>query len=407
MERFYLCENCIKPLRIKNKYKSDIVSLNKNVGKCIICGGSSIDISSHYDILQDIVDCIRFYYPVYRYFRKDFPFPYSAYFPHILNPYIFEEDNEILTKPLDSQSSKRLYDLLDDTTNIHDIEIFDIIRSDKYKILLEKLSYVAHMELPLKEADSVLMQMMQNDLRNHNYYEVEEKYTDAIASIISEFPQININRKIFYRARVGHHNESIAVDDLDTMIDFPYIEEEMMAPPPYIASSGRFNRQGCAFLYVANSKTTAIAELKPYVGCVCSIAKIRCRDKRSYLDFRASSLPQIDDKINIVTLNIIRSFASFFHKPAVQDNDYLTSQFLSDIFRKIQFGGIIYDSVQTKGYNVLSYYPSDFYCVKKSEKMVEVKSVVYKINDMQDGRNKYEHWYFNDEKVEEKYGSDT
>lgn len=44
MERFYLCENCIKPLRIKNKYKSDIVSLNKNVGKCIICGSYGITI---------------------------------------------------------------------------------------------------------------------------------------------------------------------------------------------------------------------------------------------------------------------------------------------------------------------------------------------------------------------------
>ena len=78
-----------------------------------------------------------------------------------------------------------------------------------------------------------------------------------------------------------------------------------------------------------------------------------------------------------------------------------------NLFRKLQCGGIIYDSVQTKGFNVLSYYPSDFVCVKKSEKMFEVKSVGYKINDIQDGRSKYKHWFFNDEKVEEKYGSDT
>ena len=407
MEAFYLCKNCVKPLRIKKRFESDSGNSNKNIGKCVICGENGIDISHRNDILQDIVDCIRFYYSVFRYFRKCLQYPYAAYFPSIINSYIFEEDNEILTKPLDSKSSKRLYDLLDSATNIHDIEMFDIIRSDKYEMLLEKFPYASHMKLPLKEADSVLIQKMQGDLQKHNYYEVEEKYTNAIASIISEFPQISIHGKMFYRARIGCHNESIAVDDFDTMIDFPYIEEEMMAPPPYIASAGRFNRQGCAFLYVANAKTTAIAELKPYVGCICSVAKIRCKDKRSYLDFRAASLPEIDDKINLVTLNIIRSLASFFRKPAIKDNDYLVSQFLSDIFIKLQCGGIIYDSVQTKGYNVLSYYPSDFVCVKKSEKMFEVKSVGYKINDIQDGRSKYEHWYFNDEKIEEKYGSDT
>lgn len=260
------------------------------------------------------------------------------------------------------------------------------------------------MKFPLKEVDSVLIQMMQTDLQTHNYYEVEEKYTDAIASIIADFPQVYIDGKTFFRARIGHHNENIVVDDLDTAIDFPYIETEMMAPPPYIASSGRFNRQGCAFLYVADAETTAIAELKPYVGCVCSIAKIVCKDNRSYLDFRAASIPQIDDRINLVTLNIIHSFASFFLKPAIKDNDYLITQFLSDIFRKLEFGGIIYDSVQTKGYNVLSYYPSDFICISKSEKMVEVKSVMYEIDNLKDGRNKYKHWYFADEAVEQKYG---
>lgn len=109
----------------------------------------------------------------------------------------------------------------------------------------------------------------------------------------------------------------------------------------------------------------------------------------------------------MVTLNIIRSFTSFFLKPAIKNNDYLITQFLSDIFRKLKFGGIIYDSVQTSGYNVLSYYPSDFSCIKKSEKMIEVKSVMYEINDLQDGRDKYkhEHWYFSNDKIEEKYGS--
>ena len=56
--------------------------------------------------------------------------PICMYFPDILNPYIFEEDNTILEKPLDIRLSKRLYTLLDNSTNLHDIEIFDIINSN-------------------------------------------------------------------------------------------------------------------------------------------------------------------------------------------------------------------------------------------------------------------------------------
>lgn len=54
------------------------------------------------------------------------------------------------------------------------------------------------MKFPLKEVDSVLIQMMQTDLQTHNYYEVEEKYTDAIASIIADFPQVYIDGKTFF-----------------------------------------------------------------------------------------------------------------------------------------------------------------------------------------------------------------
>ena len=93
MEAFYLCKNCVKPLRIKKRFESDSGNSNKNIGKCVICGENGIDISHRNDILQDIVDCIRFYYSVFRYFRKCLQYPYAAYFPSIINSYIFEEDN--------------------------------------------------------------------------------------------------------------------------------------------------------------------------------------------------------------------------------------------------------------------------------------------------------------------------
>ncbi len=73
---------------------------------------------------------------------------------------------------------------------------------------------------------------------------------------------------------------------MQTTIDIPYIGNEVMSPPPYLASAGRFNRMGCTFLYVANERNTAVAELKLRVGAICSTIEVKCNDEMQYLDFR-------------------------------------------------------------------------------------------------------------------------
>ena len=81
----------------------------------------------------------------------------------------------------------------------------------------------------------------------------------------------------------------------------------------------------------------------------------------------------------------------------------MITQFLSDIFRKEQYGGIIYDSVQTDGYNILAFYPSEYNYVKNSEKMIKVDRVQYSISELSDGRDKYKHFTYKNEDVESKY----
>ncbi len=53
----------------------------------------------------------------------------------------------------------------------------------------------------------------------------------------------------------------------------PYPANEMGAPPPHLATAGRMNPAGIAYLYLALSEYTAAAEIRPWKGSFISIAK--------------------------------------------------------------------------------------------------------------------------------------
>jgi RES domain-containing protein len=48
----------------------------------------------------------------------------------------------------------------------------------------------------------------------------------------------------------------------------------MGAPPPNLARPGRMNPLGIPYLYVALDQATAIAEVRPWLGALLSVARL-------------------------------------------------------------------------------------------------------------------------------------
>ena len=394
-----ICMECVKSSKIKTMM---MCIKNKQVGECLVCGKVGIDKEKENAIVDEFANQIRYYYSAFEYIQGEMEYPLAAYFPLTNRKNILEKDNFLLNHAICYDKAQKGMGWVDANTDLNKFELFHLYKTNKP--LYQQFSYASHMKLPLKEADSALIEQLKEDIKKYNYYEIEEKYRSEIHSIADILPTASILKNSFYRAREGYNKEDIVVDDFYTSIDIPYIGAEIMSPPPYLASAGRFNRMGCAFLYIANERSTAVAELKPRVGTICSTMEVICNDERLYLDFRKNSIPSIEDNMgNCRNINIISSIVSLFLTPVKCEQEYVVTQFLSDIFRKEGYGGIIYDSVQTEGYNILAFYPSKYEFVKNSEKMIKVNRVQYSLLELPDGRDKYKGFTYEKENIEDKY----
>jgi len=400
MDGFYVCRQCIKVEKIINHLER--LQSRENMEICSICGKNlGINICNNDELLQDIVDAIRFHYSYNQY--GTYPvFCKRQVGAGLFASMIFEEENEIFKYKIDSKMADEFMDVLLKKTDLGDVSIFASSKDNEeqsiYKLFLD-----SHATKPLKNAESLLINNIKSDLNQKNDYEIEEKYLLSFREILDFLPQVNIYDKVFYRAREGGNKEQILLREGKKEIRFPYIDKEVLAPPPCIASAGRFNREGCSFLYAASKDTTAIAEIKSYVGQICTVAEILCKDESVYLDFRGETLKKEENRCEIIKLNIMYSFKNLFSIPVQERKDYHITQFIAEIFRKIGIGGIIYDSVQTDGYNVMSFNSSRYECIKGSEKMVLLKKVTYETEELRDERKNYIGCKFKRDEANAKY----
>ncbi|HBJ1646680.1 TPA: RES family NAD+ phosphorylase [Clostridium botulinum] len=385
----YICKDCFKSSYIKdvieNKYKSE--------EECCLCGKSGVNILNKADLLTIIMNIIRYNYSMSTYneiCRLPFFAPSRIGLKRILMM-----ENEIFIKPLIEDDAIKLAAILN-KNYVFNIP-FDIL--GKVNDYLNILSYDKHMRYPLKNSEAVLITKIKVDLHKFNHYEIFDNYYKIFLRLKDKFPSILLIDKIFYRSRIGKNNKSITVDDFETEINFPYVKEEMRNAPPLKVAAGRFNRMGESMMYLASNEETALAESKPDVGHVCSVEEFVCKDEGKFLDMRKKSMCQIRIEDNLVFRNICDSISRMFNEPVTRDeqNKYLITEFLSDIFRKMGFVGIAYDSSLTNQYNIVSFYPKKIENYNK-EHMVKINQVRYDYDLILDERKKYKNYSFDNEK---------
>ncbi|WP_312832505.1 RES family NAD+ phosphorylase [Sedimentibacter saalensis] len=217
---------------------------------------------------------------------------------------------------------------------------------------------------------------LEQDLYSKNPDDIFEDYFKYFSNLNMSSCRVNTG-KVYYRARKGYHNFPGTIDDLDTYISYPFYNRELNAPPAIMAAGGRFNREGTSFLYLASTVKTCIAEIHLEVNQICSVGEFKCIRSGKYLH-----VPSSQDITSLYKTLTQPIYSEIKHK-------YLITQFLSDIFKKMEFRGIIFNSTQSSGINIVCYYPSDFEFVEYSEKMYTATRISYSIKEVPESYKQY------------------
>ena len=184
---------------------------------------------------------------------------------------------------------------------------------------------------------------------------------EEIKSIIAGFGEKEINSSdIFFRARLNPYTS-----------DAPLLPNEMGAPP--CASRGRVQYEGVSVLYVADSKDTAISEIKPHLGAIVSVGKFSCNTgfRPRLLDLSspaitpsAKGFAEYDAGAKNYLFSLLFSERGFSRAVHPEDpNRYLETIYITKIIRDLGYDGVIYKSLQNKcGRNYAYFKSDDFIC---------------------------------------------
>jgi RES domain len=195
-------------------------------------------------------------------------------------------------------------------------------------------------------------------------------------------------KKSIWRAQIGHSwiKQSYGDAEIEAPAPFP---DERMKPLRTTANEGRVNPRGIPCLYGANTRETAVAEVRPWVGALVSLAQLRpARDLRLV---NCGGDPEIEHEIWFEQPSpeerekiVWRAIGRAFSNPASPDPgiaEYAPTQILAEHFKNSGYDGILFRSSLGPGLNV-ALFDLDSVSVS-SVSLAPVLGVKYAIGDDQ------------------------
>ena len=141
------------------------------------------------------------------------------------------------------------------------------------------------------------------------------------------------------------------------------------SPPSVKATAGRANPAGISYLYVCDSRKTAIMEVRPMIGQEVSVATIELSDDIKLFDFCKNN--GIYEKGGDAYIYYLISKA--FSEPYTgNEKDYYPTQFLTEFIKEMGFEGIrFYSSYDSNSKNIVIFNTQNTdekkYIIKSSE----------------------------------------
>lgn len=173
----------------------------------------------------------------------------------------------------------------------------------------------------------------------------------------------------FYRARIGN---------------FPV--GKMGPPPVELATPGRVNPKGIPYLYVASDEFTCIAETRPWVGAEITVATIKPKEAINIIDLSSKEFLKspflADDLSHSIQANKLLNHLSYeLSKPVSPDEsyiEYIPSQYLAELIKKLGYDGLKYKSSLGTGENFVFFHPDKFEYVTTALRKVSFVGYEYR-----------------------------
>ena len=167
-----------------------------------------------------------------------------------------------------------------------------------------------------------------------------------IMEILSKFKHVRPHDKEiikeFYRARIGSFSKSE--------------DGAMYAPPSKLTISGRCNPVGIPYLYLSNTKETAVNETKPSIGETLTLATFKV-DVSNIFSFIYDDNFWIDDSLDECVKYLMELISKDLEKVITKDDklSYIPLQFISEFIKNLGYDGFVYSSTVGKGENLVMF----------------------------------------------------
>jgi hypothetical protein len=173
--------------------------------------------------------------------------------------------------------------------------------------------------------------------------------------------------QLFWRAQIAHKLE-VATGGIGPDIVAP-APPERMKPLRGRAVEGRANYKGIPHLYVASDPNTAIAEVRPGLGSLVTLACVRFPRALKLVDcgtakpFGMSALAAVLSALEPAQIEVFiwSSINEAFSEPVSRSDDageYVATQILAELFKSMGFDGVAYRSgFGENGFNMVAFEP--------------------------------------------------
>lgn len=211
------------------------------------------------------------------------------------------------------------------------------------------------------------------------------QFLAALKASLADREEILTSDRAVWRAQLGCEWTAIFDGEGNEVDEEPEpYKNERMKPLHYEATEGRCNPKGIPVLYATNTRDTAVAEVRPWVGAQVSVAQLRINKELRLVDCsrnhgkRNTKLffkePPPEECLKAAWTDIDNDFA----RPITENDrsaDYVPTQILAEFFKENGFDGILFKSSVADGHNLVLFDPDGVEIVHRQ--VVEIKKVSY------------------------------
>lgn len=204
-------------------------------------------------------------------------------------------------------------------------------------------------------------------------------YTDnaTFTFYINDGPLTDITR-MSEIGKSDYHVKKKVIEEKSRTNFWGYNRDESFVPPHNdMVKTGRANPSYIKYLYVAESEYTAIAEIRPYIKSIASVAEIELVESLNIVDISKTNSEILKSNYPIGHMIMID-----FAIPANgDDKHYIPLQFVTEYFKSLGYDGIKFSSsLDSNGYNYTLFNYEK--CRVISSKLQRINAIKFEIEEI-------------------------